>query len=340
MVTVIRKRLTPYLLSRLLETHSLINVTETTTPGEGHLADSKEILEVKDLDVILIDGCPPMKGSKLWLKPGIKLIVSTECLPRRRKVPLPDGWYFERIRVEHKLVGGVSDGTLTLSCWARFPMDDSASKLNQVPCQDLRSVMKTGVFGKEAQPLAPSSQVGEEALVVRPGVVSVGGLYPMLGKLPRAKIRTRFNDSKWCDRSPSLDELLLMWDVPETLTKCLPSEAKAELESSVRVPMRIMRSVCVLLAARLKQDEESHISVPSQSESKKRRNEDELEERRLLQKKPRLPSYERSSEGSGLIEKLVQEPEQTETKIEDENTPNLCTPLDDRKTKASKNDDA
>jgi hypothetical protein len=72
---------------------------------------------------------------------------------------------------------------------------------------------------------------------VRPGVVSVGGLYPMLGKLPLSKICTSLNDSKWCNRSPSLDKVLLMWDVPDTLSNGLPSEAKAELESSVKVPL-------------------------------------------------------------------------------------------------------
>jgi hypothetical protein len=63
----------------------------------------------QELDVILLDGYPPSNSSKLWTKPGIKLIMSTETFPSRRKRKVPEGWYFERIMVEHKLMGGVSN---------------------------------------------------------------------------------------------------------------------------------------------------------------------------------------------------------------------------------------
>jgi hypothetical protein len=70
--------------------------------------------------------------------------MSTETFPNRRKREVPDGWYFERIIVEHKLMGEV---------------------------------------GRDAQALVPSLEVGDEALsFLRPSVVSVlGGLYPALG---------------------------------------------------------------------------------------------------------------------------------------------------------------
>jgi hypothetical protein len=50
-------------------------------------------------------------------------------------------------------------------------MNDYISKLKRVPSQNLRSVMKTGVFGRDAQVLVPSLEVGEEALALRPSVV-------------------------------------------------------------------------------------------------------------------------------------------------------------------------
>jgi hypothetical protein len=90
--------------------------------------------------------------------------MSTENFPTsRRKRKVPDGWYFERIIVEPKLMGGVSNGSFYLACWTRIAMNDSVSKLKQVPSQDLRSVMKTAVFGRDAQALVPSLEVGEEA---------------------------------------------------------------------------------------------------------------------------------------------------------------------------------
>jgi hypothetical protein len=39
----------------------------------------------------------------------------------------------------------------------------------------LRSVMKTGVFGQDAQQMVPSTYAGEEATYLRPNVVSVVG---------------------------------------------------------------------------------------------------------------------------------------------------------------------
>jgi hypothetical protein len=117
--------------------------------------------------------------------------------------------------------------------------------------------MKTMVFGQVAQPMELSNDVGLEALFLQPNVVSVGGLYPMLGGKTSVKIRTRFNDTQWCDRYPSLDELLLMWDVPETVSKGLAAEDKSSLEASVKVPLRIRRGLCLSLAMRLGLDAEN-----------------------------------------------------------------------------------
>jgi hypothetical protein len=105
MVTAIRKRLTPQLLLRLPNTHRVCHIAEIGTSLESLPGDSEEILMAQELDVLLLDGCPPANSSKLWTKLGIKLIMTTETFPSRRKRRVPEGWYFERIMVEHKRMG-------------------------------------------------------------------------------------------------------------------------------------------------------------------------------------------------------------------------------------------
>jgi hypothetical protein len=48
------------------------------------------------------------------------------------------------------------------------------------------------------------------------------------------------------------DELLLMWDVPEIVSKGLSPEDKAILEVSGKVPMRVRRAVCIHLTRLLR----------------------------------------------------------------------------------------
>jgi hypothetical protein len=236
-VTVIKNKLTPQLMSSLPVNHSVMHLFESSKTEVCNTVDSEEALLAHELNAILLDGRPISRGSKLWRMPNVKVIMSTAGEIGRRMADPPVGWRFDRVGVEHNLVGGVSDRRFGLFLWTRLRAEDTGLLPRRVPSQDLRSVMKTGVFGQDALPLIPSAQIGEEAIFITPNVVSVGGLYPELGRKPLVKIRTRFNDTKWCDRCPLFDELLLMWDVSESVTKGLDAEDKSNLESTVKVPM-------------------------------------------------------------------------------------------------------
>jgi hypothetical protein len=322
---------------------------ESASERERDAADLDKALLAQTLDVILIDGnCLPA-SSKLWTRSDVKVIISTELQTRRRTYGKAQvGWHHERVVIEHKFVGGVSDGRFEMHCWTRFSLRDTVSQLSRVPSQDLRSVMKTGVFGRHAIGMTPSNLVGEEAIILRPDLVSVGGLYPALGKRPLVKIRTRFDDAKWCDRPPSIDELLLMWDVPETVSKGLPPDDKAKLESSVKVPMRVRRRLCASLAKRLEAYSVaiSSVTVPEKSKATKRLNvEVEPKGRRSLQKRARVPECEndeasRGQEGRELAEMEIDEAEQIVDEGEDKSSTTLEKRSSDLRAKALRNDDA
>jgi hypothetical protein len=75
---------------------------------------------------------------------------------------------------------------------------------------------------------------------------------PPLGSKTLVSICTWFDDLHWCDRRPEVDELLLMWDVPEIVSKGLSPEDKVILEVSDKVPMRVRRAVCLSLTRLLR----------------------------------------------------------------------------------------
>jgi hypothetical protein len=77
-----------------------------------------------------------------WLRvrPDIKWIVSTEDITLRRGRVTPVGWNYERVVIEHKLVGGVSSARFGVHYWIRFHSQGSVLQPSSVPSQDLRSV--------------------------------------------------------------------------------------------------------------------------------------------------------------------------------------------------------
>jgi hypothetical protein len=197
----------------------------------------------------MIDGDPPEAQSEFWTSVDLKLILSTkEMRTQRHQAGTPLGWTHGRCEVDHTLVGGVSNGSSLVHYWTRTSGEVGSLEVNSVPRQDLRLVMKPGVYGRHAQPLKLGTHIGREAVVIRPTVVSVGGLYPALGSKSLVSVRTRFDDLHWCDRSPEVDELLLMWDVPKIVSKGLSPEDKVILEVLVKVPMRVRRAVCISLS--------------------------------------------------------------------------------------------
>jgi hypothetical protein len=66
------------------------------------------------------------------------------------------------------------------------------------------------------------------------------------------------------------DELLLMWDVPEIVSKGLSPEDKAILEVSVKVPMRVRRAVCISLTRLLRSTHQSKGSLTTKKLSRER----------------------------------------------------------------------
>jgi hypothetical protein len=172
--------------------------------------------------------------------------------------------------VEHALVGGVSNGSFLVHYWTITSGEVGSLEVNSVPRQDLRLVMKPGVYGRPAQPLKLGTHIGREAVAIRPTVVSVGGLYPALGNKTLVSVCTRFDDLHWCDRSPEVDELLQMWDVPEIVSKGLSPEDKAILEVSVKVPMRVRRAVCISLTRLLRSTHQSKGSLTTKKLSRER----------------------------------------------------------------------
>jgi hypothetical protein len=146
----------------------------------------------------MIDGDPPEAQSEFWTSADLKLILSTKEM-RTRRHRTPPGWKHGRCEVEDALVGGVSNGSLLVQYWTRTSGKVGSLEVNSVPRQDLRLVMKPGVYGRPAQPLKLGSHIGREAVAIRPTVVSVGGLYPALGsKTLESLCRGPYAGSKGC----------------------------------------------------------------------------------------------------------------------------------------------
>jgi hypothetical protein len=351
-VTVLKRKLTSVLVARLPETRVLVTLSETATQGERY-DELERALTDQELDVIMVDGNPPGASSSLWSRPKIILIVTTGIITRRgQPIKAPAGWHYERVLIEHRVVGGVSSEHFAVHCWTRTGSKGSELQIRSNPSQDLRSVMKTGVFGRDAEPLSPSDQIGDRVIELRANVVSVGGLYPNLRKKPLSKVRTRFDDKRWCDRVPSMDELLLMWDVPETVSKGLAHEDKTYLESSVKVPLRVRRGVCASLAERLV--EATQETVMNRPVVEKRLNDFEADpqERRLVHKRARILDVERSTldtETKKGEEVVVETVNEGADRSEDEDGNQHLGSMEtdpafeskaDRVIKAAKNDDA
>jgi hypothetical protein len=252
-VTVLRKELTPKLLGRISPGS---NVSEMSS---GMLPDP---LAGHTVDFALIDGCPPKISSGFWNREELRLVVCTSNFSRGRQAPESEGWVYGSFRVGHQTVGGVTDGNFVLHYWCRASKGPTPHLIEpkSKPRQDLRAVMKANVFGKPSKSSEMSREVGTKVLKLAPGIVSMGGLYPVKDG-PPSRVRTRAPDSGWVERLPSLDETLAMWDVPENISKGLPEDDKASLVKSVQVPMRARRELCVGLARILRLDHDSS-SVP------------------------------------------------------------------------------
>jgi hypothetical protein len=85
-----------------------------------------------------------------------------------------------------------------LNYWLRTPCEERSVIVNSVPRQNLRLVMKFGIFGRPAEPLPLSHQIGEDSIKLHPDLVSVGGLYPTLGSKSISLVRTGDRDKRTC----------------------------------------------------------------------------------------------------------------------------------------------
>ena len=166
--------------------------------------------------------------------------------------------------VEHHKVGGVSDAeSFILESLSKGP---SGSLDETFPSRDLRHVLKSGIDGKPcSKPYLVPTEAGKVTKFLRPNEISCCGLFPWAQLLRPVKARTKFGSKTWVSREISLEEKLIIGDVPEPLLLLLNTQSNSSvmtrhLLASCKVPLKSLR---ILLMRSLRERRSSDIEPQS-----------------------------------------------------------------------------
>jgi hypothetical protein len=147
---VLKHSLSLNLLSCISESQAVVDLS-TNVNALARREQAVQALLDSSSDIVMIDGDPPEAQSEFWKGAALKLILSTNKLVGRRhtSTTTPQGWKHGRCEVEHALVGDVSKGSFFVHYWTRTSGEVGSLEVNNsVRRQDLRSVMKPGVYGR------------------------------------------------------------------------------------------------------------------------------------------------------------------------------------------------
>lgn len=137
-------------------------------------------------------------------------------------------WY-QRIRLQHSQLGGLTARFVTLHCIMRYK--PAFWSLPPLPTQLPTSVHSVAGDTVDAgKPCRRPHSIGGDSPTIRHlggNVYHGGGLHPWSSVEPRFVLRSVFSPSGWCRRTLTDNETLMVMDVPQRVVDCKPPSSLA-----------------------------------------------------------------------------------------------------------------
>lgn len=153
---------------------------------------------LRGIQIVLVDGDVGSWLDRIWDSASVRTVVCTGFVPGA-----PAGWVLDVRRLKHEETGGVTNAELRVGFYER--LNCPVLSFKEHPRQDLRSVMKMGVWGRKVSEKSFSCPPGSTGRVVHPisdKVIGSWGLMPNSACRTRfwPRVRTRYGGSVWVDR--------------------------------------------------------------------------------------------------------------------------------------------
>ena len=191
-----------------------------------------------DVHIVFCTGAPPGSTAGMWNNHLLQMVVATHS--PRSKVKAP--WLMTRLRVEHALVGGVSDGTFNLYAFAQN-LPSNIQPIAQ-PRRDVFSIVDTTASGGIEASTCTQKPTKIPAVRRTPcGMLSVFGLFPLQARRQKFLVPSVYTTTKWAHRRLNIKEQAHVFDVPLIVLKDLSDTLISKLIDSLDVPLKILISV-------------------------------------------------------------------------------------------------
>ena len=156
----------------------------------------------------------------IWHHPSLRWLVSSTT--QRPSAPL---WSESRLKVQHSLVHGITDGSAIVCLFGLTQTWDSCAvpaHAHSLP-RDVYSVVSDHLIEGRPAP-RPNVTTFEKPRVhvIGNNAFHGGGLFPRSASRPRFLIPSTRSRTKWCVRTLTREERLLVDDVPQVVVDSLP----------------------------------------------------------------------------------------------------------------------
>jgi hypothetical protein len=179
-----------------------------------------EMFSTYPVTVLLCEKRVPPVRSKIWGSSALKFVVSES---ERRSPVSPPGWHSQDKELRHCDLGGVTDGTWSVTLNSRVAVGDDAFVFDAVPQGSLSSCIDQGAMGRPCVAPQDSQSKQTEVRMLRPGLYSSkNALFACAAKADDKFVVPAYRSKTgWCTRNLTQDERRLIWDITPSVRRRL-----------------------------------------------------------------------------------------------------------------------